>query len=75
MSEVVNEAVVETVKKEEKKGKWTYDTAMAFMRRNGQTVGTKTVELAVGAGIHTLGCADYLKKVHGFTVYLPVKHQ
>jgi hypothetical protein len=56
---------------DEKKGKWTLETALLFMRRNGHSVGGKQVRLSEKMGIGALGCADYLRKVHGFSVFYP----
>lgn len=56
---------------ERKNGKWTLQTAIAWLRKNGHNVGEKQVHLSHGAGIHAYGCADFLKNVHKFEVFLP----
>ena len=64
--------VVET-KKETKKGKWTYESAIRFLSKNGHAVGEKQVHLGVNAGIGAFGCADYLRTVHKFEVFNPTR--
>ena len=64
--------VVET-KKETKKGKWTYESAIRFLSKNGHAVGEKQIHLGVNAGIGAFGCADYLKNNHKFEVFNPTR--
>lgn len=46
-------------------GKWTKETALAFVSRNG--VGATHASLLIGSvGIATWGAIDYLVKHHGF---------
>ena len=59
------------VKKEEKKGRWTRESAINWLSKNGHSVGEKQVQLSVNAGIAAFGCADYLKNKHGFEVFNP----
>jgi hypothetical protein len=56
---------------EDKKGKWTFETAIAWLRKNGHSVGEKQVRLSHSAGIHAFGCADYMHKVHKFEIFNP----
>ena len=64
-------AVVVEEKKDEKRGKWTYERAIAWMRKNGHTVGEKQVHLSPGAGIAAFGCGDYLRRIHKFEIFNP----
>ena len=72
--QTVSDQIEETVvieKKEEKKGKWTLEKAIAFMTRNGHSVGTKQVRLSDKGGLGALGCADYLRSKHKFDIFYP----
>lgn len=64
--------VVET-KKETKKGKWTYESAIRFLSKNGHAVGEKQVHLSDKVGIGALGCSDYLKNIHKFEIFYSKK--
>lgn len=63
----------EEKKDEKKKGKWTKESAIAFLSRNGHAVGQKQVHLSRNAGIAAFGCADFLKRIYGFEVFNPDK--
>jgi hypothetical protein len=66
---MTDEIVVEETKKETKKGKWTYEKAIAYLSRNGHKVGEKQVKLSDKAGIAAFGCCDYLQKQHKFEIF------
>lgn len=72
---MTDETVVEVqeTKKEAKKGRWTYESAIRFLSKNGHAVGEKQVHLGVNAGIGAFGCADYLRTVHKFEVFNPTR--
>jgi hypothetical protein len=69
--EMVVEEVVE--EKASKRGKWTRESAINFLSKNGQDVGTKVVQMTDKAGIGCYGAAVYLHSKHGFVVLNPVK--
>lgn len=58
-------------RKEKKSGKWTLETAVKWLNRNGHKVGEKQVHLSTKAGIAALGCADYLRNVHKYEIFYP----
>ena len=71
MTDEIAVEVVEETKKGTKKSKWTYESAIRFLSKNGHSVGEKQVRLGANAGIGAFGCADYLKSVHKFEVFNP----
>jgi hypothetical protein len=67
--------VVAVFKKSTKKGKWTYESAIGWLSKNGHKVGEKQVHLSDKAGIASFGCADYLKNYHKFEVFYAGKEK
>ena len=60
---------------EKKNGKWTLERAISWLKKNGHSVGEKQVHLSQGAGIAAFGCADFLKNVHKFEIFLPERNK
>lgn len=56
-------------------GKWTLDSARAWLSKNKHSLGNKQVELSKDAGIKAFGCADYLRKAHGYSVIYPKRNK